>query len=348
MKKIVKAILITALAALCLTACGGEKGGGNELEPKEPSKKLTENTIEATIELDTGDEIVLELYPDLAPETVENFVDLAEDGFYDGTIFHRVIEDFVIQGGGYDENLREQKADTITGEFEENGFKNDLSHTRGVISMARLGTDYDSASSQFFIVVQDALHLDGKYAAFGRVVEGLDVVDDIASVRTAEVASSGMQDVPTEPIIIDTITIDDSGASASGDKDKDKESSSKRDKDDDKTSSSSRDEDDEDEDRTSGSSSSSTNRANSGTSGSSSGLPGSSGSGNTSQSGTDEEDDEPIAGSSSYYNPGSSSGGSSSTSGGSSSNSSSSSDDFDSLDEDAIRALLEGADDSAL
>lgn len=324
MKKILKAMAIAALAALCLTACGGEKGGGNELEPKEPSKKLTENTINAVIELDTGDEIVLELYPDLAPETVENFVDLAEDGFYDGTIFHRVVEDFVIQGGGYDEDLREQKADTITGEFEENGFKNDLSHTRGVISMARTNTSYDSATSQFFIVVQDALHLDGKYAAFGRVIEGMDVVDDIASVRTAEVASSGMKDVPTEPIIIDTITIDDNGLSASRDKDKEKdedkdadeESSSKRD-DDDKTSSSKQDNDDRE-------SNSSVN------------FPGSSGN-------SAIDDDEPIAGSSSHYN-----GGTSGSSVNGNSSSSGSSDDFDSLDEDAIRALLEGAEDESL
>lgn len=283
MKKIIKAIAIAALAAVCLTACGGEKGGGNELQAKEPSRKLTENTIEATIELDTGDEIVLELYPDLAPETVENFVDLAEDGFYDGTIFHRVIDGFVIQGGGYDENLREQKADNIVGEFEENGFKNDLSHTRGVISMARLGTDYDSASSQFFIVVQDALHLDGKYAAFGRVTEGMDVVDDIASVRTAEVASSGMQDVPVEPIIIDRITID--GSTDKTDKTEKTDKTDKTDKSDDNDIDIDVPDFDDDTNETE------TDRD----------------SNLTSPIDDEDEDDEPIAGSSSHYNPGSSS-----------------------------------------
>ncbi len=262
MKKVLKVMAVAALAALCLTACGGEKGGGNELEPRELSPKYTENTIEATIELEDGGEIVLELYPDLAPETVDNFVDLAEDGFYDDTIFHRVVEDFVIQGGGYDEDLREQKADEIVGEFEENGYENDLSHTRGVISMARTNTSYDSATSQFFIVVEDSLFLDGKYAAFGKVIDGMDVVDDIASVRTGEVVSSGMKDVPTEPIIIRRITIDDSGADNKDkdkDKDDDKKSSSDRD-DDDRTSSSDRDDDDrtsssdrDDDDRTSSS-----------------------------------------------------------------------------------------------
>ena len=117
---------------------------------------------------------MLELYPDLAPDTVENFVELAEDGFYDGTIFHRVIEDFMIQGGGYDENLKEQKTESIKGEFAKNGFENTLSHTRGVISMAR-AQDYDSATSQFFIVQKDATYLDGQYAAFGRVTEGMDL-----------------------------------------------------------------------------------------------------------------------------------------------------------------------------
>ena len=96
-----------------------------------PDPELVKNTVNATIELEDGDEIMLELYPDLAPDTVENFVELAEDGFYDGTIFHRVIEDFMIQGGGYDENLKEQKTESIKGEFAKNGFENTLSHHRG-------------------------------------------------------------------------------------------------------------------------------------------------------------------------------------------------------------------------
>ena len=155
------------------------------------------------------------MYPDLAPETVENFVELAEDGFYDGTVFHRVIEDFMIQGGGYDENLKQKKASSVKGEFAANGFENTLSHVRGVISMAR-AQDMDSATSQFFIVQQDSTYLDGQYAAFGIVTDGMDVVDEIASVRTGSVAASGMEDVPVDPVIIETITIDSGSSSKSG------------------------------------------------------------------------------------------------------------------------------------
>ena len=202
-------ITATSLLASCTTT-GDPKATPT---PAPPDPELVKNTINATIELENGDEIELELYPDLAPETVANFVELAEDGFYDGTIFHRVIEDFVIQGGGYDENLKEQKTDSITGEFAANGFENTLAHTRGVISMAR-AQNVNSATSQFFIVVQDATFLDGQYAAFGRVTEGMDVVDDIAAERTGSVASQGMEDVPVDPIVIDTITIEGSMSSS--------------------------------------------------------------------------------------------------------------------------------------
>ena len=125
----------------------------------------------------------------------------------------------MIQGGGYDENLKEQKTESIKGEFAKNGFENTLSHTRGVISMAR-AQDYDSATSQFFIVQKDATYLDGQYAAFGRVTEGMDIVDEIASVKTGTVASSNMEDVPIEPIVIDTITIDTSVSSGKSSKTK--------------------------------------------------------------------------------------------------------------------------------
>lgn len=211
MKKIISLCSIILSAAMLLCACGSDEKVTNGADPK-----LTKTKINATIELESGDEIELELYPDLAPDTVENFVELAEDGFYDGTIFHRVIEDFMIQGGGYDENLNEQKTASIKGEFEENGFENSLKHVRGVISMART-LDFDSATSQFFIVQKDAPHLDGKYAAFGIVTDGMDVVDDIASERTGTVSSALLQDVPIEPVIIDTITIN-SGSSSKKDK----------------------------------------------------------------------------------------------------------------------------------
>ena len=224
MNKMTKKITVLAIVLamlLSLAGCGGDSDDPTASPTPTPNPELEallENTISATITLEDGDEINLELYPDLAPETVENFIELAEDGFYDGTIFHRGIPGFMIQGGGYDEDLNEQKASSIDGEFASNGFKNDLSHTRGVISMARIGNDPDSASSQFFIMHEDAPYLDGEYAAFGRVKDAmsLTVVDDIASVRTGSVMSMGFDDVPVTPIVIKSITIAGSGSSASG------------------------------------------------------------------------------------------------------------------------------------
>ncbi len=135
------------------------------------------------IEMENGKEIKLELYPEKAPTTVENFLKLAKEGFYDGLIFHRVIEGFMIQGGDPTGTGTGGAKDKIKGEFLANGVANDLKHERGVISMARSRAN-DSASSQFFIVHRDAPHLDGSYAAFGRVVDGMDTVDEIAAVET--------------------------------------------------------------------------------------------------------------------------------------------------------------------
>ena len=146
-----------------------------------------------------------ELYPNLAPKTVDNFVKLVKDNFYDGLIFHRVIEGFMIQGGGYNADMTPKEAETIVGEFTQNGFENNLKHTKGVLSMART-PDPNSASSQFFIMHADAPHLDGAYAAFGRVTEGLEFVDEIATAKTGT-NDYGMSDVPVEPIIIKTIKI---------------------------------------------------------------------------------------------------------------------------------------------
>lgn len=139
------------------------------------------------IEMNDGKKIKLELYPDKAPITVENFLKLVKEGFYDGLIFHRVIKDFMIQGGdpqgtGMGTGMGGAK-DKIKGEFLMNGVPNDIRHERGVISMAR-AQNPNSASSQFFIVHKDSFYLDGQYAAFGRVVEGMDVVDEIANVKT--------------------------------------------------------------------------------------------------------------------------------------------------------------------
>ncbi len=144
------------------------------------------------IEMENGGIIKGELYPEVAPITVENFEKLANDGFYNGLIFHRVIPGFMIQGGCPLGNGTGGPGHNIKGEFASNGVKNDLNHTRGVISMARSMMP-DSAGSQFFIMVEDAPHLDGEYAAFGKVIEGMEVADEIVSVQC------GFGDKPVSP-----------------------------------------------------------------------------------------------------------------------------------------------------
>ena len=147
-----------------------------------------------------------ELYPEMAPKTVANFLKLIEEGFFEGLIFHRVIRGFMIQGGGYTEDMEHKETDSINGEFKANGFmQNDLKHTRGVLSMART-SDPDSASSQFFVMHQDAPHLDAQYAGFGKLTDGFDVLDAIASVKTGNFGWY-MQDVPKEPVVIESITV---------------------------------------------------------------------------------------------------------------------------------------------
>ncbi len=136
-----------------------------------------------TIEMENGDIIKAELYPDVAPNTVNNFLSLVNKGFYDGLIFHRVIPGFMIQGGDPNGTGTGGPGYTIKGEFTHNGFKNDLKHTAGVLSMARTAKP-DTAGSQFFIMHADAPHLDGDYAAFGKVIEGMDAVNRIAETKT--------------------------------------------------------------------------------------------------------------------------------------------------------------------
>ncbi|WP_078786009.1 MULTISPECIES: peptidylprolyl isomerase [Eubacterium] len=151
-----------------------------------------------------GDVIEFELYPEIAPNTVNNFISLANKGFYNGLIFHRVISGFMIQGGDPDGRGTGGPGYSIKGEFSSNGFKNDLKHTAGVLSMARSMAP-DSAGSQFFIMHKDAPHLDGAYAAFGKVTNGLDIVDKIATTRT------GWGDKPIEEQKIESIVIDTKG-----------------------------------------------------------------------------------------------------------------------------------------
>ena len=155
-----------------------------------------------TIEMENGDIMKAELYPEIAPNTVNNFISLIKKGFYDGLIFHRVISGFMIQGGDPNGDGTGGSEENIKGEFSNNGVDNDISHTRGTISMAR-ASDPDSASSQFFIVQADSTFLDGDYAGFGHVTEGMDIVDKIQKVKTDR------NDRPEEDVVIKKVTVID-------------------------------------------------------------------------------------------------------------------------------------------
>lgn len=198
MKKVVAMLLAAVMLSLVFIACNTESK--NQDEDNQQGENM--DKIIATIEMEDGGIIKLELYPDIAPQTVRNFVSLARKGFYDGLTFHRIIPGFMIQGGDPNGNGSGGPGYCIKGEFTINGFENDLKHTRGVISMARLNKPYDSAGSQFFIMHADAPHLDGAYAAFGMVIEGMDVVDRIASVDCNPINNH-----PYEDVVIKSITI---------------------------------------------------------------------------------------------------------------------------------------------
>ena len=186
-----------------------------ETEPQQTEPQKTEETNQskenstmqnpiATITMQDGGVMKLELYPDVAPNTVKNFIALANAGFYDGLTFHRIIAGFMIQGGDPNGTGSGGPGYSIKGEFTSNGFKNDLKHKRGVISMARTMIP-DSAGSQFFIMHADYPYLDGEYAAFGMLLEGFDVLDAIATVQT------NRNDAPLTPVVIDTIRVDTFG-----------------------------------------------------------------------------------------------------------------------------------------
>jgi peptidyl-prolyl cis-trans isomerase B (cyclophilin B) len=165
--------------------------------------KMNKNPI-VTIEMENGNKITAELYPEIAPNTVKNFITLINMNFYDGLIFHRVIPSFMIQGGCPEGTGTGGPGYGIKGEFSSNGFKNDLKHDRGVLSMARSGHP-DSAGSQFFIMHQASPHLDGSYAAFGKVISGIEEVDRIVNV------SRSRSDMPKEPQIMKKVTVDTFG-----------------------------------------------------------------------------------------------------------------------------------------
>lgn len=196
MKKIISILLCILIAACCLTAC------------KKDVDYSDENNPIATIVVKDFGTITVELYPKAAPNTVNNFISLANSGFYDGVIFHRVKYDFMIQGGDPDGNGKGGPGYSIKGEFSANGFENNLKHERGVISMARGSYSMDSAGSQFFIVQADSEHLDGQYAGFGKVTDekSMEVVDAIACVPTKPA-----NDKPLDSVIIESITVDTKG-----------------------------------------------------------------------------------------------------------------------------------------
>lgn len=164
---------------------------------------MAQNPI-VTITMNTGDVMKAELYPETAPNTVNNFISLIKKGFYDGVGFHRIIEGFTIQGGDPDGNGMGGPGYSIKGEFTSNGFKNDLKHSKGVLSMARTQIP-DSAGSQFFIMHADAPHLDGEYAAFGKLTEGFDVLDKIATTAT------DWSDRPRTPQVMESVTVETFG-----------------------------------------------------------------------------------------------------------------------------------------
>ena len=165
---------------------------------------MTNNNPLVTMEMQNGDIIKIELYPDIAPNTVKNFISLVKKGFYDGLIFHRVIRGFMIQGGDPEGTGTGGPGYSIKGEFSYNHFENNLKHSAGVISMARSQRP-DSAGSQFFIMHKDSPHLDGSYAGFGKVTEGMDIVNNIAETKT------NYSDAPLEPQVMKTVTVDTFG-----------------------------------------------------------------------------------------------------------------------------------------
>lgn len=224
-----KTILSFMLAISLFSAAGCDSKKDQPAQEPQTSQTQTKqdtgvdksDAINIRIVLENGKEMKAALYPNVAPKSVENFVKLINAKFYDGLIFHRVIDGFMIQAGGYDKtfydgDFTQKDAESIKGEFSANGVKNNLKHTRGILSMARTN-DPNSASSQFFIMHADAASLDGQYAAFGEITEGLDVVDEIAGTATKSLDGSltyqgqkyqqTMDDVPAQPIVIKTIEI---------------------------------------------------------------------------------------------------------------------------------------------
>lgn len=215
------ALLLLAMMIAVLSGCGGgsrtpagdTSGSGGGQAEQHPAEHVNpykdDNNPVVTFELEGGGKIVAELYPEAAPNTVNNFISLVEQGFYDGLTFHRVIPGFMLQGGDPTGTGMGGPGYAIKGEFAANEFPNELKHTRGVLSMART-QDPDSAGSQFFIMHADAPHLDNQYAAFGEVVDGIEYVDLIAGVET------DAMDKPTTAQVMVKVTVDTKGKNYPG------------------------------------------------------------------------------------------------------------------------------------
>jgi peptidyl-prolyl cis-trans isomerase B (cyclophilin B) len=229
MKKLVALLLCLTLTTVFTIGCGSESTTSTaettdsstessdtaeevesdeteEVDAGEDSVELLSGLHHVEIEVENYGTIALELDADTAPITVTNFINLANDGFYDGLTFHRIISGFMIQGGDPNGNGTGGSDTTIKGEFAENGVENNISHERGVISMAR-SNDPDSASSQFFIMHEDATYLDGNYAAFGHVTDGMDIVDQICEDTPVQ-DSNGTVDAADQPVITSITVID--------------------------------------------------------------------------------------------------------------------------------------------
>lgn len=215
-KGLIKRFLLLSLTVFFITASGCAKAPsdtvkqqqtsnssstGNEKPDKNYKSQYSGKRPLVTMEMEDGSKIKAELYPDIAPKTVDNFIALIQKGFYDGLIFHRVIPGFMIQGGDPNGNGTGGSDKTIPGEFTKNGFENNLDHTRGVLSMAR-SKDFNSASSQFFIMVKDYPSLNKNYASFGKVIEGMEIADKIVSVE------KDSNDKPLTPQKMKKVTVD--------------------------------------------------------------------------------------------------------------------------------------------
>ena len=214
MKKIIRIIALVLAMAFVMVGCGTKNtmtSANKNSAEKEYAYDLNDDFVDETgtaehqkvkFTMENGGSFIIELYPEYAPATVKNFVDLVSEGFYDGLTFHRIVDDFMAQGGDPQGTGMGGSSKKIKGEFSINGYtKNTLSHTRGVVSMAR-SSNYNSASSQFFICYGDATFLDGQYAAFGQVIEGMEVVDSFLEVERT-MGNDGDISKPVDPIVIE-------------------------------------------------------------------------------------------------------------------------------------------------